>query len=94
MGSFLPSNYNEFKTPKKSKAEPKPISNSQVSVAMPHNPNTDTRNPSALAMVYPGSGTQSSVPPSTIQTNNWGAMPTVDDSRKSATDINISLQGE
>nr|GMD62053.1 AT-hook motif nuclear-localized protein 1-like [Ipomoea batatas] len=90
VGSFLPSNYNEFKTPKKPKAEPKPIPNSQVSVAMPHNPNTDTRNPGALAMVYPGSGTQSAVPPS----NNWGAMATVDDSRKAATDINISLQGE
>ncbi|VFQ91282.1 unnamed protein product [Cuscuta campestris] len=90
VGSFLPSNQNELKTPsKKPKAEstkPQPVSNSQVSsvdmTAHHHNPNPDPRNPTAMAQVYPGSG--------------WGAMPpNVDDeSRKGTTDINISLHSD
>lgn len=92
VGSFLPSNQNEFKTSsKKPKAEsikPHLVSNSQVSsVDMTnhhhhHNPNPDSRSPNAVALVYPGSG--------------WGAMPpNVDDeSRKGTTDINISLHSD
>ncbi|CAH9096866.1 unnamed protein product [Cuscuta europaea] len=90
VGSFLASNYNDFKTPtrkRKSAEATMPISHSQRSVAMSphhHNPNLESRSPNAPAVVYPGSGS-----------SKWEAIQNVDDeSRRGTTDINISLQGE
>lgn len=85
VGSFLPSNYQEAK-PKKQKAEPKAIAYATVSPAAPHSSNAHTVN-------VPGAGTQNVIS-SSIQPNHWTTMQSVQDSRKSATDINISLQGE
>lgn len=93
VGSFLPSNYQEAK-PKKQKAEPKAIPYATVSPAAPHSSNMDPRSSNALTVNIPGAGNQNIISSSTIQTNHWTTMPTVQDSRKSATDINISLQGE
>ncbi|XP_009789955.1 AT-hook motif nuclear-localized protein 1-like [Nicotiana tabacum] len=93
VGSFLPSNYQEAK-PKKQKAEPKAIPYATVSPAAPHSSNMEPRSSNALTVNIPGAGNQNIISSSTIQTNHWTTMPTVQDSRKSATDINISLQGE
>ncbi|CAN4125817.1 unnamed protein product [Withania somnifera] len=88
VGSFLPSNYQEVK-PKKQKAEPKAIAYTTVSPAAPHSSNMEPRSSNAHTVNVPGAGTQHVIP-----SNHWTAMPSIQDSRKSATDINISLQGE
>ncbi|XP_059312879.1 AT-hook motif nuclear-localized protein 1-like [Lycium ferocissimum] len=93
VGSFLPSNHQEVAKPKKQKAEPKALAYATVSPAAPHSSNMEPRSSNAHTVNVPGGGTQN-VMSSSIQPNHWAAMPAVQDSRKSATDINISLHGE
>lgn len=92
VGSFLPSNYQEVK-PKKQKAELKAITYGTLSPAAPHSSNMEPRSSNAHTVNVPAAGTQNVIS-SSIQPNHWTAMPSVQDSRKSTTDINISLQGE
>ncbi|XP_015066107.1 AT-hook motif nuclear-localized protein 1-like [Solanum pennellii] len=92
VGSFLPSNYQEAK-PKKQKAELKAITYGTLSPAAPHSSNMEARSSNAHTVNVPAAGTQNVIS-SSIQPNHWTAMPSVQDSRKSTTDINISLQGE
>ncbi|KAG5626899.1 hypothetical protein H5410_012117 [Solanum commersonii] len=91
VGSFLPSNYQEAK-PKKQKAEPKAIAYGTLSPAAPHSSNMEPRSSNAHTVNVPAAGTQNVIS-SSIQPNHWTTMPSVQDSRKSTTDINISLQG-
>lgn len=93
VGSFLPSNHQEAK-PKKQKAEPKAITYASVSPAAPPSSNMEPRSSNPHTVNFPGAGTPQNVISSSIRPNHWTAMPSVQDSRKSATDINISLQGE
>lgn len=93
MGSFLPSNYNELK-PKKHKYEQKAITGSASTTPQTANMEHRNFNPQGLHH-HAVTETQSTIPPSTLQTGNWAAtMSAMGDSRKSNTDINIPLQGQ
>ncbi|KAL2511425.1 AT-hook motif nuclear-localized protein 1 [Abeliophyllum distichum] len=82
VGSFLPSGHPEL-NPKKPKAEPTPNISASIPVGIPHSSNVENK----------CFNTGNIAPQSTVQTNNWAAVPTAENSSKSTADINISLQG-
>ncbi|CAA2969089.1 AT-hook motif nuclear-localized protein 1-like [Olea europaea var. sylvestris] len=82
VGSFLPSGDPELK-PKKPKAKATLNINASIPVGIPRS--FDAENKSF--------DTGNLLPQSTVMTNNLGAVPTAENSSKSTTDINISLQG-
>ncbi|KAL3517021.1 hypothetical protein ACH5RR_023923 [Cinchona calisaya] len=95
VGSFLPSNHNELK-PKKHKNEHKSTAAAGSIITASHTSNTvaEHRNFNVQGLNNSITDNQSILPSSTLQTAHWATMSTMEDSRKSNTDINISLQGQ
>uniref|UniRef100_A0A5B7BXG4 AT-hook motif nuclear-localized protein n=1 Tax=Davidia involucrata TaxID=16924 RepID=A0A5B7BXG4_DAVIN len=92
VGSFLPSSHHENK-PKKMKTESKVAATASVSAATFHTNNLEKEGFNAQEQQNSASQKPNFAPSSTL-TDNWVTMQTMQDSRKSTTDINISLQGE
>ncbi|CAL5382802.1 unnamed protein product [Camellia sinensis] len=90
--SFLPSGYQEQKKPKKQKTNPNPTPNAPTSAAVfpPNADNDRYSTPEQNNSAAPKPNLSSS----SIHTTNWASMEATPDFRKSATDINISWQGE
>ncbi|THG04940.1 hypothetical protein TEA_012162 [Camellia sinensis var. sinensis] len=90
--SFLPSGYQEQKKPKKQKTNPNPTPNAPTSAAVfpPNVDNDRYSTPEQNNSAAPKPNLSSS----SIHTTNWASMEATPDFRKSATDINISWQGE
>nr|XP_027107821.1 AT-hook motif nuclear-localized protein 1-like [Coffea arabica]XP_027107822.1 AT-hook motif nuclear-localized protein 1-like [Coffea arabica]XP_027107823.1 AT-hook motif nuclear-localized protein 1-like [Coffea arabica]XP_027107824.1 AT-hook motif nuclear-localized protein 1-like [Coffea arabica] len=95
VGSFLPSNHNELK-PKKHKYEHKSLAAAGSAAAAPRTNNmlVEHRISTVQGLNNVISDNQGMVASSTLQTANWANISSMEDSRKSNTDINISLQGQ
>ncbi|KAK9273867.1 hypothetical protein L1049_018679 [Liquidambar formosana] len=91
VGSFLPGNHQEQK-PKKNKTESTPATATAAAV-----PTYNAENQDSVSGHWQHSSNvpkQNHLPsPSTFQRDNWATMHSVQDPKKTATDINISLPG-
>ncbi|KAK7260247.1 hypothetical protein RIF29_26142 [Crotalaria pallida] len=94
VGSFLPSNQQDQR-PKKSKSDYVPTTVTQAIAVSSAPPPTNAEKEDVMGggHLLQNSGTLNSslTPPSAFRRENWVNMHTIPDSRKSATDINISL---
>ncbi|KAK7267461.1 hypothetical protein RIF29_20135 [Crotalaria pallida] len=94
VGSFLPSNQQDQR-PKKSKSDYAPTTVTQAIAVSSAPPPTNVEKEDVMGggHLLQNSGTLNSslTPPSAFRRENWVNMHTIPDSRKSATDINISL---
>lgn len=90
--SFLPSGYQEQKKPKKQKTNPNPTPNAPTSAAV-FPPNADNERYSTPEQNN-SAAPKPNLSSSSIHTTNWASIEATPDFRKSATDINISWQGE
>ncbi|OIW18998.1 hypothetical protein TanjilG_20271 [Lupinus angustifolius] len=93
VGSFLPSNQQDQK-PKKPKSDYAPTTVTQVIAvsSAPSPANTEKEDVmGGHVLQNPTTLNSSLTPPSAFRRENWVNMQTISDSRKSATDINVSL---
>lgn len=96
MGSFLPSSQQEHKIKKpKSDYAATTVTQAIAVSSAPQPPQTNAEKDVMGGHVLQNSGTLNSnlpsPPPNAFRRDNWVNMHSIPDSRKSATDINISL---
>ncbi|KAA8520520.1 hypothetical protein F0562_014776 [Nyssa sinensis] len=90
--SFLPNSHHELK-PKKQKTESKVAATTPGSAATLHTSNVEKEGFNAQKQQNSAAQKPDFAPPSSL-TDKWATIQTMQDLRKSTTDITVSLQGE
>lgn len=97
MGSFLTGNPQEQKINKKQKAEPSPANITPIATQIPATVQISEAEKedgmSGHGLQNPGAPRPNLASSSPFRRENWANMHSLQDSRSSATDINISLPG-